>query len=226
MSAFEAVVFDLDGTLIDSIPDVVAAMNQVLVEEGRRPISLDEGKSMVGEGPGPMIRDAIALTGDTIDAAQLPALVERYIAFYRATPADHTIVYPGVRDVLEQLAGDGVIMGVCTNKPHEMSNLVLDALGMDHFFKAVIGGDALAVRKPDSGHVHAVLDGMKSSSSSAAFVGDSPTDMQAARNAGLPSVAVSYGYSIVGPENLDADILIPEFFELPAALTQLAEGRN
>ena len=226
MSAFEAIVFDLDGTLIDSIPDVVAAMNQVLVEEGRQPISLEEGKSMVGEGPGPMIRDAIALNGKTVDVARLPHLVERYIAFYRATPADHTIVYPGVRDVLEQLASKGVILGVCTNKPHKMSNLVLDALGLGHFFKAVIGGDALAVRKPDGRHVHAVLDGMTASPAAAAFVGDSPTDMKAARNAGLPSIAVSYGYSIVGPENLDADILIPEFSELPDALAQLAEGRN
>jgi len=199
-------------------------MNQVLVEEGRRPISLEEGKSMVGEGPGPMLRDAIALTGEPVDAARLPALVERYIAFYRATPADHTIVYPGVRDVLERLASDGVIMGVCTNKPHEMSNLVIDALGMGHFFDAVIGGDALAVRKPDAGHVHAVLDGINAQARAAAFVGDSPTDMKAARNAGLPSVAVSYGYSIVGPDNLDADILISEFADLPGALARLANG--
>ncbi len=226
MNAFQAVVFDLDGTLIDSIPDVVAAMNQLLVEEGRRPISLDEGKSMVGEGPGPMIRDAVALTGVPVEAVRIPAMVERYIAFYRATPADHTIVYPGVRNVLEQLADDGIVMGVCTNKPHEMSNLVLEALGMGHFFRTVIGGDALPIRKPDAGHVLAVLDGMNVSASAAAFVGDSPTDMKAARNAGLPSVAVSYGYSIVGPGNLDADILISEFAELPDALAQLANGRN
>ena len=153
-----AVVFDLDGTLIDSIPDVVGALNRLLAEEGRRPVSLDEGRLMIGEGARPMVERAFAATGTRAADHAIADLTRRYIAFYRATPAADTIIYPGVMAVLDQLSAAGVNMGVCTNKPDEMSRLVLRELGMARYFSSVIGGGALPVQKPDARHLFAVLE--------------------------------------------------------------------
>lgn len=217
-----SLVFDLDGTLIDSLPDVIGAMNVLLAEESRRPITIAEGRRMVGEGAVAMVERAFAATGDAVTGDTLDTLTGRYVAHYRATPVKDTTIYPGVLAVLERFAADGIAMGVCTNKPHAMSRIVLDALGMDRFFRSVIGGDVLDVKKPDAGHVFAVLDEMEVARDGAVFVGDSPTDMAAARNAGLPSVAVAYGYSKVPADALDADVLIEDFSALPEAVTSLA----
>ena len=216
-----SIVFDLDGTLIDSLPDVIGAMNTLLSEEARRPIAVAEGRRMVGEGAVAMVERAFAATGDAVEGAELQALTDRYVGHYRATPVKETTIYPGVLDVLQHFADEGIVMGVCTNKPHGMSRIVLDALGMDRYFTSVIGGDVLEVKKPDATHVFAVLDEMGVARDGAVFVGDSPTDMTAARNAGLPSVAVAYGYSKVPAEELDADVLIQEFSALPEAVARL-----
>ena len=217
-----AVIFDLDGTLIDSLPDVVGAMNLLLAEESRRAITVAEGQRMVGEGAVAMVERAFSATGATVSGSALEALTARYVTHYRATPVKDTTIYPGVLDVLRRFESESIPMGVCTNKPHDMSRIVLDALGLDRFFSAMIGGDALEVKKPDAGHVFAVLDEMDADRDTAVFVGDSPTDMAAARNAGLPSVAVAYGYSKVPAEELDADVLIQDFSALPDAIASLA----
>ncbi len=145
----------------------------------------------------------------------------QFLATYKAHPADHTVVYPGVFDVLEQLKADGITLGVCTNKPHDISLVVLAELGLAGFFAAALGGDALAVRKPDPAHFPAVLDGMGAVSRYAIHVGDSPTDVAVARNAGVPVIAVSYGYSRVPPADLGADALIDEFTALPGAIASI-----
>ena len=217
-----AVIFDLDGTLIDSLPDVVGAMNLLLAEESRRAITVAEGQRMVGEGAVAMVERAFSATGEPVSGSPLATLTARYVAHYRATPVKDTTIYPGVLDVLRRFEAESVAMGVCTNKPHDMSRIVLDALGLDRYFSSVIGGDALDVKKPDAGHVFAVLDELDADRRTAVFVGDSPTDMAAARNAGLPSVAVAYGYSKVPAADLDADVLIEDFSALPDAIASLA----
>ncbi len=214
----DAIVFDLDGTLIDSLPDVIGAMNRLLAQEGRREIALEEGRMMIGEGAVALIERAWAATGGPPAPEKFDTLIERYLALYRASPANDTYVYPGVVDVLGQFLANGVKMGVCTNKPDEISKMVLSALGLDRFFASIIGGDVLPVRKPDPGHIHAVLEEMGCDAATAVYIGDSPTDMEAARNARLPAIAVTYGYSRVAPEQLGADILVDSFSELPDAL--------
>lgn len=213
-----AVVFDLDGTLIDSVGDIVGAANRLLAEEGRPPVSRDAGRSMVGEGAAPLIERAFAATGDPVAPDAMPGLLERYRAIYERHPVEDTTVFPGVVEVLEALAAGGAILGVCTNKPHGVSELVLAELGLARHFAAVLGGDALPVRKPHAGHLEAVIDAMGGAAHAAIHVGDSPTDVAVARNAGVPVVAVTFGYSRVPHADLGADALIDDFTALPAAI--------
>ena len=217
-----SLIFDLDGTLIDSLPDVVLAANRLLAGEGRREITLAEGGGMVGEGARPLVERAFSTTGAPVEEGRIDDLVRRFVALYRAAPAERTIVYPGVEKTLAALAADGVPLGICTNKPHEMSMLVLETMGLAAHFEAVLGGDALAVKKPDPGHLDAVLDRLGATRAGAVYVGDSPVDVEAARNAALPVIAVTYGYSRVPPAALGADLLIDRFDELPGALARLA----
>ncbi len=223
---FGAVVLDLDGTLIDSVPDVGAAVNRLLESRRRRTLSDDEMRTMVGWGAGVMIKMAFSATGAPPAEDQIPATVDAYLGFYRQRPAELTTVYPGVREVLEALADDGVMLGVCSNKPHEMVERVLAALGMAHFFQAATGGDNVPHRKPDGRHVRLTLELMGADGLSAVMVGDSETDMAAGRDAGLPVVAVSYGYRHGPAEALDADTLIDNFAELPEALRELSAEKS
>lgn len=225
-AGWSAVVFDLDGTLIDSIPDVVGAVNRLLAEEGRRPITLGEGRLMVGGGARPLVAAALRVTGATPDEDVFDGLIARYLEFYKRYPAVDTSIYPHVEDTLGQLRDNGIRLGICTNKPHDMSLLVLDELNLSHFFDATIGGDALAVKKPDPAHLTAVFDRLETDPSHSVYVGDSPTDSATARAAGVPFVGVSYGYSGVPPEQMDVDILIDSFADLPASLARLVSVRH
>lgn len=215
------IVFDLDGTLIDSIPDVASALNRLLAQEGRRALALDEARVMVGEGAEAMIRRGFAATGAAPEAFALEDLVERYLAFYRRHPADQTLIYPGVRDTLERFRAQGLRLGICTNKPHEMSVLVLRELGLATFFGAVLGAGVMPAGKPDPAHIEAVLAAMGAAKEDAIYVGDSETDVITARRAGIPVVVVGYGYSRVPVDMLGADAVIERFADLPDALAQL-----
>ena len=216
-----AVVFDLDGTLVDSIGDIVGAANRLLAEEGRAPLSRDEGRAMVGEGAASLVERAFAATGPKPTPEILAEFVDRYRAIYECHPLDETIIFPGVVETLTALADGGAILGVCTNKPHDISLVVLAELNLTGHFSAALGGDALAVRKPDPAHFTAVIEAMSAGSRCAIHVGDSPTDVAVARNAGVPVVVVSYGYSRVPPTDLDADALIDEFTALPNAIASI-----
>ncbi len=221
--SFDAIVFDLDGTLIDSVPDVRGAVNRMLAAAGRQPISLEQAHAFVGEGAGVLVAKALAATGAPPDA--MDDLVERYIDFYRQHPADETVVYPGVAEALETLAGRGVRMGICTNKPAAMTGLVLEALGLDRYFSAITSGDNVPHRKPDGRHVILTLEMMKAGTAAAVMVGDSETDVAAGKDAGLAVVAVSYGYAHVPVAEMGADAVIDSFAALPDALDALYRHR-
>jgi phosphoglycolate phosphatase len=218
MAAIEAIVFDLDGTLIDSIPAVAAALNRLLEEEGRRRLGVEETKTMVGWGAGLTLEKAFEATGAPLDRRDLPAALERYQDFYLADPAGHTVVYPGVRQVLDELAGKGTPMGICTNKPVKTTHPVLEALALDHYFSAVACDD-VPHRKPDGRHLRLTLERMGAAGRPAAMVGDNETDMEAARDAGLFRVGVTWGYPHDPLMPLDADVVIDAFADLPGALS-------
>ena len=136
MSTFTAVVFDLDGTLIDSVPDVRAAVNRVLQEIGRPPLSLEDIKGMIGEGAQVMLKQVMEKTGGYSPGMEEEYL-PRFLATYKAHPADHTVVYPGVFEVLEQLEADGISLGLCTNKPSATTLPALEALGLNKYFESI-----------------------------------------------------------------------------------------
>jgi len=215
-----AIVFDLDGTLIDSAPDVRAALNLLLAEEGRPQLSLPQVQDLVGEGATALIERAWAATGTAAAPDRVKPLVERYLAHYRACPADHTLVYDGVAELLEGLRARGDLLGICTNKPHRMTEIVLEALDLSRHFAAVLGGD-FPRRKPDGEHILETIRRMGAEGRPALYVGDSITDVRAARNAGLPVVAVDWGYARMNPLDLGADRLISSFAQLPAVIAEM-----
>ncbi len=217
----EAIVFDLDGTLIDSVPDVRAALNRILAEEGRRPLALDEVKSMIGHGATVTIEKALEATGPAGAAEYVADFLERYLDTYRQRPTEHTVVYPGVLKALEHFTG-GVAMGICTNKPRATTLPVLEALELDRFFSAVTCGDSVPHPKPDGRHVLLTLEMMNADPTAAALVGDSESDISAALDAGIPAVCVTYGYSHVPVESLGADAIIESFHDLVDALRQIS----
>ncbi|MDA8230212.1 MAG: HAD-IA family hydrolase [Magnetospirillum sp.] len=218
---FEAVVFDLDGTLIDSVPDVANAVNVMLAKRGRRTLSADEVRLMVGEGARVMLERAFAATGGP--ANDVEDAMRDYLAAYSARPVADTVPYPGVVAALERLTARGVKLGVCTNKNEAVTRLVLDSLGLSRLLTAVTGGDTFPYCKPDGRHVTGTLERM-GVRGRAAYVGDSETDMAAARDARLPVIAVAFGYSKGGVENLGADRVIGHYDDLDSALAGLADA--
>ena len=222
---FDAAVFDLDGTLIDSVHDVGAAVNRLLRDRCRPTLSAQALEKMVGHGPRPLLTKAFAATGAELREDEVPEAIQGYLEFYRSDPVSRTLIYPGVVEVLTKLRADGLKMGLCTNKPYEVTLLVVEQLELGRFFDAVTGGNNVPHPKPDGRHIHLTLEQMSARDCEAVMIGDSETDMAAARDAGLPSVAVDWGYRRGAPEDLDADVLIGDFHDLPAALDELSRRR-
>lgn len=217
------VVFDLDGTLVDSAPDILTAMNRLLAGEQRRPLGLDEMKTMIGEGSRRAVEKALAATGKVPEREALDGLTARYVALYSARVAVETRPFPGTETALAGLAAAGCALGICTNKPRLATLELLAALGLARYFGAVTGGDDIpGVRKPDPKHLLHVLDQLGRSAAEAVMVGDSEHDIAAAKGLGVPAIAVGWGYSRVPAAALGADAVIGRFEDLPAALARLS----
>lgn len=217
---FDAAVFDLDGTLIDSAPDITRALNRTLAAFGRRVVDVDEVRAMVGDGACGLVRDAFARTGDPLtDATRAEEIKAHYLDAYFSESTDPSIVYPGVVDTLRRLAAEGVRLGLCTNKSERIARKVLDLVGLTKFFEIIAGGDSLPVRKPDPGHLAHVVAGL--GGGRAVMVGDGANDVKAARGLGIPVVAVTFGYPRMPVEKLGADALIDHFRHLPETLRDL-----
>lgn len=217
-SYLKAVIFDLDGTLINSAPDVRLALNHTLAIYGQSGIGQDEIYTLIGSGIKSLMTKAfkkkkITLTNEEIDNAIL-----HYLNYYQAHPVVETKLYPDVITILQQLKQDGFQLGLCTNKPAIMTKIVLQQLNLDYFFRVVISGDEVVYPKPHPDHLHEVLRKMNIFNLSAVMVGDSVLDKVIAKKAGIPFIGVRYGYE---HDRLDADIMINHFCELPMALNSL-----
>ena len=188
------ILFDLDGTLIDSAPGVAWSLNQALAEEGRDALTVDRVKDLVGKGAVYLVADALKDTGGMIDEAQRDRVKTRFLDIYSRHPLQDTHLFAGALDVLQQLRDDAVPMALCTNKPKITTMPVLDAFGIAEFFSVVLCGDEVPHSKPDGRHLHATLDAMGHAGARAIMVGDSENDILAAHDAGLPSICVSFGY--------------------------------
>jgi phosphoglycolate phosphatase len=222
---FDAVVFDLDGTLVDTAPDLAAHLNEMLAELGRPGLDLGEIRPMIGDGARALLQRGLDVSGGLPRGADLDALFLEFVTRYTARPVRYGAVYDGVLDVLDSLRSVGARLGVCTNKAQAPSDAVLAELGLAPYFPVVIGGDTLTVRKPDPGHLRAVLERLGSVPERSVMIGDSETDLLTARAMGMPCVLVSFGYTRTPAADLGADRLIDRFDELHGALAALGAQR-
>src|SRR5690348_10597737 len=220
----QAILFDLDGTLVDSVPDLATAVNGLLAELGRPALGLAQVTSMVGDGAAALVERALAANGAT--ATPLRAALDRFLALYEADPTRLTRPYPGVPAVLDELAAAGWRLGVCTNKPERATRAVLAGLDLERFFAVVLGGDSGPTRKPDPGPLLTALGRLGSAPGAAAMVGDHRNDVIAAQAAGMPVVFARYGYGAATLANLNPDAAIDRFAELPQALRLIWQRRS
>jgi phosphoglycolate phosphatase len=217
-----ALLFDLDGTLVDSVPDLAAAANRLLAELDRAPLGESEIAGMVGDGVAKLVERVLAARQAA--TAQAPAL-RRFVALYEAKPTALTRPYPGVEAVLETLARDGAKLAVCTNKLAAATRAVLEGLGLARFFPVVLGGDSLPTRKPDPGPLRAALARLGAAPEDAVMVGDHRNDVLAARAAGTAAIFARYGYGLATLGELRPDGVIDAFGELPRVLRQVPRRR-
>ncbi|KAA5607341.1 phosphoglycolate phosphatase [Roseospira marina] len=223
---FEGIVFDLDGTLIDSVPDLALALNALLREEGLPPVEPAQVPGFVGQGARILVGKAMTAVGRPVadegaGAAELDRLHDRFVALYEAKPVEGTRPYDGAEAFLRALHARGVRLGVCTNKPHGATLGVLEALGLAALFDAVVGAGLIPERKPDPAPLRLALERMGIAPEQAVMVGDTPYDVGAARAAGVRTILVDFGYSPVPPAEVGADILVSSYAEMPAALARL-----
>lgn len=193
-------VLDLDGTLVDTASDLVATLNAILGEEGLPPVELRQALTMVGHGARAMLAKAF---GEQADEARLDALMPRFIDHYAGHLADTSRPFPGAPESLDRFAASGWRLAVCTNKLEGLSRSLLEQLGLADRFAAIAGQDTFAVRKPDPGHLTRTIDLAGGDARRAVMVGDSEVDVKTARAAGIPVVAVTFGYSPFPPMNLE-----------------------
>lgn len=215
MSIFnvQKIIFDLDGTLIESAPDLHAATNHVLAHVDRPPITLDQVRHMVGFGALRLIELGLEATGGQENHTP-SELLPVFLEYYRAHIADDTHVFEGGLEMLDALRSAGFSLAICTNKPMALTSPLLKALRIDHYFDAITGGDSFAFKKPDPQHLLETAIRMRGNGAFL-MVGDSINDIAAAQAAKAPSIAVDFGYTDIPPHELGADRVISSLGELP-----------
>ena len=224
MPIVPALIFDLDGTLVDSAPDLLGATNAVLAARGRPAIEPSTLRHMVGFGAQRLIAQAMEATGTAAAAEDMPALTQIFLDHYRDHLADFSRPFAGVEATLAILKGQGARLGVLTNKPQALTAPLLERLGMIDYFTAIYGAGRKDYTKPDPRLFHDVVQDLfaeKGGGGRAIMIGDSITDLETARAASVPCVLMSYGYTPVPVRELDADLVLDDFAELPAALRTL-----
>lgn len=218
------VVFDLDGTLVDTAPDLCAALNHALGVLGRPGVPADDVRHMVGHGARKLLERGLAATGE-FSPALVEAGVPSFLEYYAANIAVGSRPYPGVEAALDVLAAAGCRLAICTNKPVALSAALITALNWDGRFAANLGFDSVPAAKPDPGHLFATIAAAGGDAGSTIFVGDSITDTTTARAAGVPVVAVSFGFSDRPATELGADLVIDDYAALVPALRSLMARR-
>ena len=213
------ILFDLDGTLIDSAPDLVGTLNIILRRHGRTTLTISAVKKLVGNGARALLERGFKETG--APAENLDALTVEFIETYVPNCAVLSRPFSGVIETLDTFANSGYRMAVCTNKPQAPSETILTELGLMQYFEVVVGGDFFPMRKPDPQHLLGALQLMDAPENPAIMVGDSYNDVASARNAEIPVIVVTYGYTTTPANELGGDILIDHFSDIIDAVSRL-----
>lgn len=216
------IAFDLDGTLVDTAPDLVGALNVVLVEEGMEPAPMSAVRQLVGHGLRGILLRAYAMADLTITEERIAALRPRLIDIYRARISQESRPFPGCLEALADLRARGARLAVCTNKPAGLANQLLDELEMTGCFDAVVGGDTLPVQKPDPAPLLEAITRCGGDPARSVLVGDASPDTGAATAAGVPCVVCAFGYNDLPPAELGGDVVIGCFDELVGAIARIA----
>lgn len=225
MTRSNFILFDLDGTLIDGVDDLLVAINTVLSAHGLLALDRPALEALLGDGLEVLVQRAFATRGVTLPAAAFAAACAAYQHAYRATQYRHTRLYPGVAETLQQLHTDGWIIGLASNKPTIPCRTILTQLGVRNLFAVVAGGDATQVKKPAAGHLLFALQEMgyqPGIHNRAVMVGDHANDVNAARAAGIAVIAVAFEVDATRAKSLGADAVLTDFTLLPATLAALS----
>ncbi|MGL6182108.1 MAG: HAD-IA family hydrolase [Aestuariivirga sp.] len=216
-----AVIFDLDGTLVDTAPDLMRATNHVLEAIGRRPITMDEVRVFVGHGARALLTRGLAATGGLPENYDVEPDYRRFVDFYAANIAGGSLPFPGTVALLDRLKAENIAMGVCTNKLEGLSLRLLEELDLLKYFGSVVGPDTIGIAKPDPRPFHESVARLGRKNPRAIMIGDSETDIVTARNAGVPVIGVPFGYT---PQHVSAfgpDRVIGHYDEAWDALQEL-----
>jgi phosphoglycolate phosphatase len=220
--AAPTIVFDLDGTLIDTAPDLVDTLNVVFAREGWQPVPYETARNLIGGGARGMIARGIAAEGIAVAPAKVEQLFADFIAHYTKHIADRSQPFPGLTDALDVLASGGCRFAVCTNKLERLSVLLLKQLRLADRFAAICGQDTFGVQKPDPEVLRRTIAAAGGSLTHAIMIGDSLTDIRTARAAGIPVIAVDFGYSERPVSELGPDRIISHFAQLPSAIAAIS----
>ncbi len=226
MNSNRTVVFDLDGTLVDTAPDLIGALNFILAREGLAPVPLKSARTLIGAGVRRLLERGLEVDGRHASVEDLDRLTADFIDYYADHIADASRPFDGLESALDDLEAQGYRFAVCTNKLEGLSKLLLDRLGLSARFAAICGADTFGVSKPDPAILHQTVARAGGQLSTAIMVGDAGPDIGVARRAGIPVIGVEFGYTDVPIAELKPDRLIGHMRELPAAVEALMLHRN
>jgi phosphoglycolate phosphatase len=226
MNSVRTVVFDLDGTLVDTAPDLIGALNFVLGREGLPPVPLESARTMIGAGARALLERGLEVDGRHAGVDDINRLTDDFIEYYAAHIADASRPFDGLESALDDLAAQGYRFAVCTNKLEWLSKRLLDRLGLSGRFAAICGADTFGISKPDPAILRQTVARAGGQLSGAIMVGDAGPDIGVARRAGIPVIGVEFGYTEVPIADLKPDRLIGHMSELPAGVEALMLHRN
>jgi phosphoglycolate phosphatase len=215
------VVFDLDGTLVDTAPDLVDTLNFVLTQQGLPPVPFDTARNLIGGGARQMLDRGLKAEGRSCTPDEMDGLYRQFLGHYSEHLADRSRPFPALEDALDALSADGAMFAVCTNKLEGLSRKLLGALGLLHRFAAVCGQDTFGLQKPDARFLRQTIHRAGGDAAWSIMVGDSGADIATARAVGIPVIAVDFGYTDVPVRELSPDRVISTFAALPAAVRAL-----
>ncbi len=220
-----AIIFDLDGTLVDSARDLYEALNHVLRQAKRPEIEITRVRHLVGDGAKALIVKGFSESGKVPEKIELDTILQDFLDYYLENITTKTVIFPGALAVIEKLSEMNIPLGLCTNKAIKLTDKLMNEIGLSDYFTSIVGGDSFEYRKPDPRHLTSTLKIMRCDPQGAIMIGDAANDIVAARAAGLTSICVSFGYSKVPVAELNPDIILDHYDDFFAVLEEITNRR-